>query len=444
VVHPLIATHLASWCNEEFGLKVALWIEQAKNEIQQVKNEWEHEIKNMTPSKYNDNDIEYKIKIKLAKELGGTPEVLTLHGYADIVTQNEIIEIKNAEDYKHAIGQILSYAQAFEHLNKRIHLFHEDVDILCESIIKAESVCQKYGIKITYEVVNYNTTDNTPLLEQDKQIKEFVHPIKEFIDKYCEIGEDTPQNMYRVTTKSLYELYTENYNMSQTIYPQICEREFNKYLSEVLKFKCKPCNWTYKTYLSWINLRLINEPVTQIQNIIVDFVEICCVRGEYYYEDTKVLYDTFEQYAKQLGHCITKYNGFSRQNFKNKLLDIYLNIYIKKWGVNGKKHAFYGIKLKNTINDIDVVQCFVNERCVQIIGSRIKNTDLWTAFTQYTKDKKYDIHLSREKLYDLFAIINPLIVAKNVSRGCKGFVGIALRNEPTNTQGLPSQPLESQ
>jgi len=72
-----------------------------------------------TPS----NQPEKTIKLRLQSELGGKIEVKTPAGPIDLLTNNEIIEIKKVKNWKAALGQILIYGNYYPNHQKRIHLF---------------------------------------------------------------------------------------------------------------------------------------------------------------------------------------------------------------------------------------------------------------------------------------------------------------------------------
>jgi len=67
---------------------------------------------------------EYNIVLKLNDKLNGQLEVVTQCGKIDIVTNTEIIEVKEYKLWKHALGQILVYGYYYPNKNKRIHLFN--------------------------------------------------------------------------------------------------------------------------------------------------------------------------------------------------------------------------------------------------------------------------------------------------------------------------------
>ena len=67
---------------------------------------------------------EHNIVLKLNDKLNGQLEVVTQCGKIDIVTDTEIIEVKEYKLWKHALGQILVYSYYYPDKNKRIHLFN--------------------------------------------------------------------------------------------------------------------------------------------------------------------------------------------------------------------------------------------------------------------------------------------------------------------------------
>lgn len=140
-VHPLIVTNLAQWISVEFSIKVSIWIEEWKKNNNN-KDIYYNEINNIVPD-YN-LQKEKEIQLVLLKELGGEIEVKTDSGYIDLITKNEIIEIKNGKNWKQAVGQLLIYSLDYPLHNKRIHLF----DIKNDDNINEK--CKMYNITVTY------------------------------------------------------------------------------------------------------------------------------------------------------------------------------------------------------------------------------------------------------------------------------------------------------
>ena len=145
-VHHLVATHLAQWISIEFSIKVSLWIDKWKSTNVENKKEYEDSLLNIKADKNNLNR-EKEIQTKLSRELAGEIEVETEFGFIDILTKDELIEIKIGGDWKCGIGQLLAYGEYYKDHVKRLHLFDFKYD---EKIAK---VCEKYNIKLSYEII---------------------------------------------------------------------------------------------------------------------------------------------------------------------------------------------------------------------------------------------------------------------------------------------------
>ena len=90
-------------------------------------------------------------------------ESYLLVGIADLITDEEVIEVKNVKNWKHAVGQVFAYWYYFSEypnsVNKqlipRIHLFggdgFDDYRIqLCESLMKTVFSPHTDSVKVTY------------------------------------------------------------------------------------------------------------------------------------------------------------------------------------------------------------------------------------------------------------------------------------------------------
>jgi len=93
---------------------------------------------------------EKKIQKRLATRLKGRMEVSTPSGDIDILTENEVIEVKGCQKWKNAVGQVIAYQQYFPDKRKRIHLFDSEK---MNSSTKAtiETVCANLDICVTYD-----------------------------------------------------------------------------------------------------------------------------------------------------------------------------------------------------------------------------------------------------------------------------------------------------
>lgn len=96
------------------------------------------------------NNIEYQIRNRLKSEVGGEVEVVTAVGRIDLLTVTEVIEIKNINDWKEALGKMLAYSAFFPEHSKRIHLFgHSDLT----KLVLAQATCSEFDITVTFEEV---------------------------------------------------------------------------------------------------------------------------------------------------------------------------------------------------------------------------------------------------------------------------------------------------
>lgn len=95
-----------------------------------------------------DKRPEQEVSNRLQKKLGGIREDINPSGVADLVTDKELIEVKNCINWQQAVGQILDYAQHYPNKTMRIHLFGAKADT---KAIDARKVCTPLNIEVTYE-----------------------------------------------------------------------------------------------------------------------------------------------------------------------------------------------------------------------------------------------------------------------------------------------------
>ena len=87
---------------------------------------------------------------KLAKSLNGKTEVKVPTGRIDILTNNQIIEVKHIKKWKAALGQIIAYSSFYPNHQKRIHLFGLENDNNRIRLIQEQ--CRKQNIIVTFEI----------------------------------------------------------------------------------------------------------------------------------------------------------------------------------------------------------------------------------------------------------------------------------------------------
>ena len=253
------------------------------------------------------------------------------------------------------------------------------------------------------------------------------YPIDTFINKYCELGEDCHTDRYRVTLSDLYKKYKEKHSILYEFEP-LCEIEFNNYLTEQYKLTRRNANWTHHTYMTWFNIRLKEVPKTIVQQLVHDFIDERCEIGEGFMIDTKLLYDEFERFGSGRGHETIKQNGFSRHNLRREILNACSSVKIKEWAINGHKHAFHGIKLRNQLSVIDVIGLFIEQKCVKCMGLRVKRAELYESFKMF--NMYYNVYVPKTHFYKIVPEQNPELVCKcKCVTQDKGYVGITLREQ---------------
>ena len=142
-VHPRAATWLAMWISPKFGVKVSRWIEEWRV-LKDNDKIYLNSLASLEPSETSQK--EKQIQEKLKSELNAESEIKTPVGYIDLETSDEIIEIKEIKNWKHAVGQILCYGM---YINKQkcIYLFGDETDDT-ESIIM--ETCSKLDIAVVF------------------------------------------------------------------------------------------------------------------------------------------------------------------------------------------------------------------------------------------------------------------------------------------------------
>lgn len=151
-VHPRIATHLACWISSEFTAKLTGWIEIARERMDDVKKEYDEGLRNLKA----DDDIESlesTVRDRLCAKMNGTIEVPGLYGPIDIVTDEQVIEVKHVSMFTRALGQILGHSMTFPEKSKRLHLFGSDEE-LRRYLEMAKTLCDKYDVTITSEATD--------------------------------------------------------------------------------------------------------------------------------------------------------------------------------------------------------------------------------------------------------------------------------------------------
>ena len=99
-------------------------------------------------AKIPSRELEKKIQLRLQASIGGDVEVKTLAGNIDLLTTDQIIEVKGVKSWKSALGQILAYGKYYPSHIKRIHLFGETQTSYLELI---RSHCSTLNVIVTHQ-----------------------------------------------------------------------------------------------------------------------------------------------------------------------------------------------------------------------------------------------------------------------------------------------------
>lgn len=140
-VHPLLITPIISWISPEFSVEISIWIDEWKNYSRKNSNKYWNAVNNIVTS--NNLDKEKQVQTKLKEKYGGQIEVDTDVGKIDLLTKKYIIEIKNYENWKSAIGQLIMYSCDYPEKKKIIYLFDVPNDNILDIIT---TKCQKHDI----------------------------------------------------------------------------------------------------------------------------------------------------------------------------------------------------------------------------------------------------------------------------------------------------------
>lgn len=91
---------------------------------------------------------ELAIQKRLEKQYGAGHKVVPI-GVIDVLTKDELIEIKNWDDWMKGFAQCILYGRYYPNHMKHLRFFGEPPSVEKELIIR--TICAEYGIKITQE-----------------------------------------------------------------------------------------------------------------------------------------------------------------------------------------------------------------------------------------------------------------------------------------------------
>ena len=98
--------------------------------------------------KRSSQTTEKRIQLELQAQLGGEVEVMTPAGRIDLLTPQELIEIKSVKGWKGAIGQLMIYGYYYPSHQKRLHLFGS---VHSESLKMIRTHCEQLRITLSVD-----------------------------------------------------------------------------------------------------------------------------------------------------------------------------------------------------------------------------------------------------------------------------------------------------
>ncbi|KAK3249529.1 hypothetical protein CYMTET_41041 [Cymbomonas tetramitiformis] len=131
--------------------------------------------------------LEKHVRDALAKSLNGTTEVAVDAGRVDVVTDDEIIEVKHVVAWKHAYGQVKSYMTCIgARRYGRIHLFGTKTEIDRRSLLIEATLAEiDSTVRVTYEYLS--VTDRTPVVREGlKALQSRMREVDEWMENLLE------------------------------------------------------------------------------------------------------------------------------------------------------------------------------------------------------------------------------------------------------------------
>jgi hypothetical protein len=94
-------------------------------------------------------------------ELGGEIEAPTIYGPIDLLTKDEVIEVKAIEDWKDAIGHVMVKGLIYPDKYKCLMLFGDKA----RNFDQIQDCCQKFDIQVGLQMIQYVYDETDELLE---------------------------------------------------------------------------------------------------------------------------------------------------------------------------------------------------------------------------------------------------------------------------------------
>lgn len=178
-VHPILATCIMSWISPTFNAHTSVWVEEWKRLDGNADRYWEQVSKiSSEPSRKDESIIQNLINDSIDSEI----EVKTPIGRIDVLTDDLLIEIKNAHNWMHGVGQLKIYGDFYPDHKQVLVLFDGEEN---ETI---RELCHKNEISVLWN--DQNLIDNLLELCADVAIKSKDGEINRLLKIAEKNGED--------------------------------------------------------------------------------------------------------------------------------------------------------------------------------------------------------------------------------------------------------------
>lgn len=112
---------------------------------------------------------ELKLRDAIKLRTGGYSEIKVSTGRIDLLTSDELIEVKNVKGWKDGVGQLLVYGTDFPEKELRLHLFGKCEVELLKTIIEK---CAKFHIYVSWKLSWFDIRCKKELEEQTERMYE--------------------------------------------------------------------------------------------------------------------------------------------------------------------------------------------------------------------------------------------------------------------------------
>lgn len=246
--------------NSELQNKVE-YLESQKLESDQRIKQLEESIEELRAKKH-----EVYYQRKLEKLLGGN-HYKTPAGEIDILTNTTLYEIKSWKGFKHAYGQLKSYAKYVPGKQLALIFFGKchmkkafQKEYLEDKLKENIEVYQVHDIpdgNVSLELLNRRPGNMPYVVNGQGDIIRFV---TEFINQECEL--EIGNKTMRVFTVELW-LSFNKWQIGKKITPQIKQLTFYRAVTEIVKYDCKKkVRMNHKNSLGWYGIKMKEQPNT--------------------------------------------------------------------------------------------------------------------------------------------------------------------------------------